>query len=155
MSKKKPSEAVICRNKKAHHDYELLERFEAGLVLVGSEVKSLRAGKASIEESYARIEDDEAWLVGADIPIYAQANRQNHQPKRKRKLLLHRRELVKLHGFVTQRGFTLVPLRLYFDHGLAKVEIALARGRKTQDRREEIRKETARREIGRELRKRR
>jgi SsrA-binding protein len=155
---KKPSDdgtKLVCRNRSARHEYEIIEKVEAGLVLVGSEVKSLRNGKASIEEAFGRIQDDELWLVGCDIPIYREANVQNHDPKRKRKLLLHRREIKKLLSRVTERGFTLVPLRLYFKRGKAKVEIAVARGRKTHDKRERLKAESARRDIRRAMNARR
>ena len=158
MTAKKPAtdgEKLICRNRRARYEYEILDRFEAGLVLVGSEVKSLRNGKASIEEAYARVQDGEIWLVGSDIPIYREANVQNHDPKRKRKLLMHKREIARLISRVTERGFTLIPLRLYFRKGRAKIEIAVARGRKTHDKRERLKAESARREIDRHLRARR
>ncbi|MBI3469712.1 MAG: SsrA-binding protein SmpB [Planctomycetes bacterium] len=151
----KNNERAICRNRRAHHEYELLERVEAGLVLLGTEVKSLRNGKASIEEAYARVQDGEVWLVGSDIPVYPQAHRQNHEPKRRRKLLLHKREIARVVGSVAERGLTLVPLKLYFRRGKAKVELAVARGRKFRDKREELKKQTARREIERAMRGRR
>lgn len=159
MAKKKTTEKseenVICRNRKAQHRYNVLDTLEAGLVLQGSEVKSLRNGKASIEEAYVRVDDGEVWLVGADIPIYAQASRQNHDPRRRRKLLLHRREIAKFAGRASQRGFTLIPLKLYFHRGRAKLLIAVAQGRKTVDRREAMKKQDARREMERATRRRR
>lgn len=149
------NENIVCRNRKARHKYNVLETLEAGLVLHGSEVKSLRNGKGSIEEAYVRVDDGEVWLVGADIPIYPQASRQNHDPKRRRKLLLHRREIAKFAGRASQRGFTLIPLKLYFHRGRAKILIAVAQGRKTVDKREAMKKQAARREMERVARRRR
>jgi SsrA-binding protein len=137
------NEQVVCRNRRARHQYAILDTIEAGIVLVGSEVKSLRAGHASIEEAYARVDDGEVWLVDCDIPELPQASRFNHKPKRPRKLLLHRREVVKFAGEAKQRGCTLVPLKLYFRRGFARVEIALARGRKLHDKREALKKADA------------
>jgi SsrA-binding protein len=142
---------LVCRNKRAFHDYEVLERLECGLVLQGTEVKSLRAGSASLEDSYAKIDDGELWLIGTDIPEYTEGNRFNHKPKRPRKLLLHRREIAKFAGKATQRGFTLVPLRLYFKNGLAKVEIAVAKGKQLHDKRQSQKKAEADREIRRAM----
>jgi SsrA-binding protein len=127
---------VICRNKRAAFDYELVERLECGIALRGTEVKSLRDGIASLEDSYAKIEGDEVWLIGAEIPEYSMGNRLNHKPKRPRKLLLHRREIAGFAAKATQKGFTLVPLRMYFKGGLAKVEIAVARGKQAHDKRQ-------------------
>ena len=142
---------VICRNRRAFHQYSIFERLECGLVLTGTEVKSLRDGKASLEEAYAKIEDGEIWLIGCDIPEYAMGNRLNHKPKRPRKLLLHRREIDKFAGKATQRGFTLVPLRMYFKHGLAKVELAVAKRRQQHDKREAKKKAEVQREIRRAM----
>jgi SsrA-binding protein len=142
---------VICRNKRAFHQYEVLERLECGIVLKGTEVKSLRDGSASLEDAYAKLEEDELWLIGADIPEYAMGNRLNHKPKRPRKLLLHRREIAKFAGKATQRGFTLVPLRLYFKQGRAKVEVAVAKGKQLHDKREAKRKADAQRDIRRAM----
>jgi len=139
----------ICRNKRAFHQYEILEKIECGIVLKGTEVKSLRDGSASLEDAYARLEGGEVWLIGSDIPEYAMGNRLNHKPKRPRKLLLHRREIEKFAGKATQKGFTLVPLRLYFKHGIAKVELAVARGKQLHDKREAKKKADAQREIRR------
>jgi SsrA-binding protein len=146
---------VICRNKRAFHEYEISERLECGLVLTGTEVKSLRDGHASLEDAYARIEDDELWLIGSDIPEYAMGNRMNHKPKRPRKLLLHRQELKKFAAKAEQRGFTLVPLRMYFKEGRAKVEVAVAAGKKMYDKREAAKKADAQRDIQRAMRDRR
>ena len=128
---------TIAENRRARFDYFLEEPFEAGLVLTGSEVKSLRNGRANIAESYASVEGDEVVLINADIPPFAQANRFNHEPRRHRKLLLHRKQLDKLIGAVTREGRTIIPTKLYWnDKGLAKLEIALAKGKKLHDKRE-------------------
>jgi SsrA-binding protein len=142
---------TVCRNRRAAHDYEILERLECGLVLVGTEVKSLREGYASLEEAYAKVEDGELWLIGSEIPEYAMGNKLNHRPKRQRKLLLHRRELARFAGKATQRGFTMVPLSLYFKNGRAKVEIAVARGKQQHDKREAKKKQEAEREMRRAM----
>ncbi|MDP6528537.1 MAG: SsrA-binding protein SmpB [Gemmatimonadota bacterium] len=138
---------TITSHKKARHDYHLIERMEAGLSLTGTEVKSLRAGKASLSEAYARIDGSEVFLVGAHIPEYKHGNRENHEPTRKRKLLLHRREIDRIIGKIREKGLTLVPLRLYWKHGRVKVEIALARGKRSYDRRDDIAATEARREM--------
>jgi SsrA-binding protein len=143
---------VVARNRRARHEFDLLEKVEAGIVLTGTEVKSLRNGKASLEEAYAGVDDGEVWLYGCDIPEYTQANRMNHKPKRPRKLLLHRREIAKLVARASDKGFTLVPLQIYFKNGMAKVEICVARGRKLFDKREALKKQDARRDIDRALR---
>jgi len=144
---------TVADNRKARFNYEIGETVEAGLVLTGSEVKSLRAGKANIAESYADIRDGEMWLVNANIPEYAQAGRFNHPPKRPRKLLLHMRQIAKLADAVNRQGMTVVPLKLYFDErGRAKVELALARGKKLHDKREAEKKRSWDRERGRLLR---
>ena len=137
----------ICRNKRAFHEYVVLERLECGLVLTGTEVKSLREGSGSLEDAYAKIENNELWLIGSDIPEYTMGNRMNHKPKRPRKLLLHRRELEKFAGKASQRGFTLVPLRMYFKQGRAKVELSVAHGKQLHDKREAQKKAEAKREI--------
>jgi SsrA-binding protein len=143
---------VVARNRRARHEFDLLEKVEAGIVLTGTEVKSLRNGKASLEESYAGVDHDEIWLYGCDIPEYTQANRMNHKPKRPRKLLLHRREIDKLVTKASDKGFTLVPLQIYFKNGIAKVEISVARGRKLYDKRDALKKQDARRDMDRALR---
>jgi SsrA-binding protein len=145
---------VVARNRRARHEFDLIEKVEAGLVLTGTEVKSLRNGKASLEESYAALDSGEVWLYGCDIPEYLQANRMNHKPKRPRKLLLHRNEIAKLAAKGTEKGFTLVPLSLYFKKGVAKVELCLAKGRKLYDKREALKKQEAKREMDRSLRRR-
>lgn len=142
---------VICRNKRAFHDYVVQDRLECGLVLTGTEVKSLRDGQASLEDAYARLEDGEVWLLGSDIPEYAMGNRLNHKPKRPRKLLLHRREIEKFAGKASQKGFTLVPIRLYFKGGRAKVELAIAQGKQLHDKRQDLKKADAQREIKRAM----
>ena len=137
----------ICRNKRAYHDYAIADSLECGIVLTGTEVKSLREGSASLEDAYAKLEDGEVWLIGSDIPEYSMGNRLNHKPKRRRKLLLHRREIAKFAQKATQRGFTLVPLRMYFKEGRAKIEIAVARGKQYHDKRQDQKKTEAQREI--------
>ncbi len=137
MAKKGDGRKAVAENRKARRDYHIEETFEAGLMLVGTEVKSLRSGKANIAESYASDENGELFLYNAHIPEYAQASRSNHSPRRPRKLLLHRREMHKLIVGIQREGMTVVPLRLYFnDRGIAKLEIALAKGKKLHDKRE-------------------
>jgi SsrA-binding protein len=153
--KKSAEENVIATNRKARFEYEILEKFEAGISLIGSEVKSLRNRDVSIAEAFARPKGDELWLLGMNIKPYAQANIFNHEPLRPRKLLLHRREIERLSGKVSERGFTVVPLALYWKHGIAKVLIALARGKREFDKRETIKKREADREIRRERNNRR
>jgi SsrA-binding protein len=148
-------EKLVASNRKARHNFDILETHEAGLVLQGTEVKSLRDGRADLKESYARIEGGEAWLVGCHISPYAQGNRANHDPLRPRKLLLHKKEITRLLGKIMEKGLTLVPLRLYFKDGRAKVELGLARGRKTLDKRHAIREREERREMDRAIRARR
>lgn len=145
---------IVARNRRARHDYDLIEKVEAGIVLTGTEVKSLRNGKANLEDAYAEVTRGEAWLNGCDIPEYLQANRMNHVPKRSRKLLLHRNEIEKLAARTNERGLTLVPTAIYFKKGMAKVEIFVAKGRKTFDKREAIKKSEAKRDIDRALRRR-
>ncbi len=140
---------LVAQNKKARHDYAIEDVYEAGLVLTGTEVKSLRAGRASLVDAYAQIRDGEAWLHNAHIPEYAEGTWTNHEPRRTRKLLLHRGEIAKLIGKTKEGGLTLVPLRLYFKDGKAKVEIALARGKKSYDKRQDLAKRDAAREIAR------
>ncbi|MCH7595148.1 MAG: SsrA-binding protein SmpB [Planctomycetes bacterium] len=153
MAKKSPHQNVICQNRKAGFRFEILEKVECGLVLVGSEVKSLRDGNASIEEAYARIERGELWLIDSHVQTYDFAHASNHEPRRPRKLLIHKRELNKLRPQVEQKGLTLVPLYLYFnDRGLAKVTIGLARGKTRGDKRQAIKKREHKREMDRALR---
>lgn len=144
---------IVADNRKARFNYEIGETFEAGVALTGSEVKSLRAGKATIAESYADARGNEIWLINSNIPEYLQAGRYNHAPKRPRKLLLHRRQINKLIGAVERQGFTVVPLKLFFNaKGRAKVEIALARGKKLHDKRDTLKKRSWDRERGRLMR---
>ena len=143
----------ITVNRRARHDFHIEETFEAGLVLTGSEVKSLRAGKAQLKDSYGRIERGEVWLFNAHISPYAAAAQFGHEPTRSRKLLLHRRQIAHLIGKVKERGLTLVPLRLYFKDGRAKVELALARGKKLYAKREATKEREVKREMDRAMRK--
>jgi SsrA-binding protein len=149
------ADKLIADNRRARHEYHLLERLEAGLVLTGTEVKSLRTGRATIDRAYADVRGGQVWLVGAHIAPYEQASLGSHDPGRDRKLLLHRKEIASLHGKVRERGFTLVPTRLYFKDGRAKVELALARGKETRDKRRDIAKRDADRQIERALKSRR
>ncbi len=142
---------LVAQNKKARHDYEILETHEAGLVLTGTEVKSLRQGRASIIDAYAVIESGEAWLMGAHIPEYTEGTWNNHAPRRQRKLLLHKEEIIRLLVKTKESGLALVPLQLYFSDGHAKVEIALARGRKSHDKRQAISERDSKREIQKAL----
>jgi SsrA-binding protein len=130
------AEKLIASNRKAYHDYFVLQKFEAGMALTGTEVKSLREGRANLKDSYVSFDHGEAYLVGAHISPYSHGNLQNHDPERKRKLLLHRREIDKLQGQVAEKGLTVVPLRLYFKAGKVKAEIAVVRGKKLYDKRE-------------------
>ncbi|MBI4771385.1 MAG: SsrA-binding protein SmpB [Chloroflexi bacterium] len=145
---------VVAQNRKARHDYEILRTFEAGLALLGSEIKSIRAGHANIRQAYVRVEGGEAWLVGANIAVYDPASRQNHDPERPRKLLLHSKEIIQLQEQVREKGLTIVPLQLYLARGRAKLEIAVARGKKQYDKRQAIAKRDAQRSIERALRRR-
>ena len=149
MSPKDPAEKVAASNRRASHDYEILERIEAGIRLTGSEVKSLRGGRASLAEAYARIRDGEAWLEGMHIPPYEQGQTKGYDPIRPRKLLLHRREIDRLLGTTKEQGLALVPLRVYFTHGLAKVELGLGKGRREHEKRQAIAKRESQREMER------
>ncbi len=142
---------VVASNRKAFHDYEIGDTFEAGLVLAGSEIKSIRAGQVSLQDGFVQFEDGEAWLINVHIAQYDPASRLNHEPRRKRKLLLHRREIQRLMGKVQEKGFTLVPTRLYLKGGRAKIEIALARGKRLYDKRQAIAKRDSDRQIARAL----
>jgi len=156
MAKKKqtPGEKIVCVNRQARHNYFIDETYEAGLVLVGSEVKSLRDGKANLVDSYAQIRHGEAFLINTHISPYAGANQFNHEPTRTRKLLLHAREIERLTGKTKERGLTLIPLKLYFKDGRAKVELGLARGKKLYDKRDTLRRKVAQREVERSLKSR-
>lgn len=154
MGKKEPSDIkVIAKNRKAFHDFHIEEKIEAGLVLTGSEVKSLRDGGASLSDSYAMIKGGEAWLINSHIAQYSPASYANHEPKRARKLLLHSREILKLEGTLRQKGYTMIPLQLYFKKGRAKVEIGLATGKRKYDKRVAIRERETKRELSRAMRK--
>jgi SsrA-binding protein len=154
-TKRKAAPGDVATNRQARYRYNLLDRFEAGLVLTGSEVKSLRAGKAQIKDGYVTVRDGEAWLHNVHVPPYEPASRENHDPERSRKLLLHGYELERLAARSRERGLTIVPTRLYFRDGRAKVEIALAQGKDVGDRRQAIRERDERREMQRALARRR
>jgi len=145
-------EQTVALNRRARHDFTIDETFEAGIVLTGTEIKSLRAGKANLSSSYARMERGEAWLIGADIAPFEGGNRYNHEPKRTRKLLLHRRQIDELMGRAKAKGQTIVPLRLYInERGIAKIELGLARGKQLHDHRRDIADRDAKRDVAREL----
>ena len=152
---RKTGEKVIVDNRRARHEYHLLDRVEAGLALTGSEVKSLRQGHATMQRAFADARDGELWLVGVHIPAYEQASVAPHDPERARKLLLHRRQIDQLSAQVAERGLTLVPTRLYFKNGRVKVEIAVARGKELRDKRRDLAKRDAERQIERALKARR
>jgi SsrA-binding protein len=152
--KRKPASGDVATNRRARHKFELLDKVECGIELLGTEVKSLREGKAQLVDAYAVIERGEVWLRNAYIPPYAPANRDNHDPERPRKLLLHRYEIERLLGRSQRRGLTLIPTRIYFKGSLAKVELALARGKEQRDRRRDIRDRDQQREMEREHRRR-
>ena len=151
QKKRKAAPGDVATNRQAGHKYEFLERVEAGLVLTGTEVKSLREGKAQLKDGYAALTDGEVWLHNVHIPPYGPAARDNHEPERSRKLLLHRKEIERLTGKVAERGLTLVPTRLYFSNGRAKVEIALARGKDYKDKRETIKQRDMKRDMERAI----
>jgi SsrA-binding protein len=145
---------VIATNRKARYQYHFHDTYEAGLVLKGSEIKSIRAGQVSLQEGFVAFEGSEAWLVNVHVAPYNPASRENHEPRRKRKLLLHRREIERLRGRVQEKGFTIVPTRLYLKDGRAKVEIALVRGKKLHDKRQAIVKRDSKRQVERALKER-
>jgi SsrA-binding protein len=145
---------VVATNRKARHEYFILDTFEAGIALMGSEIKSIRSGKISLAEAYVNLDDGEAWLVNAHVAPYDQASHFNHDPIRRRKLLLHRSEIERLWNQVRQKGVTIIPLRIYLKEGRAKVEIAVAKGKKLYDKRTDIAKRDAEREIERQFRRR-
>ena len=147
----RPAGRPITDNRKARHRFEVLDTLECGIELKGSEVKTLRSGKCSLEEAFARLQNDELWLVNCDIPEYPQASLLNHEPRRERKLLLHKRERDKLIAKATQSGMTVVPLAIYFSGSYVKVEIAIAKGRKLHDKREQMKKTEAQKEIRKAL----
>jgi len=142
-----PAERVVCENRRARHDYEIIDTLECGIALVGSEVKSLRGGRMSLDEAYGRINGREVWLLGCDIPEYEKANQLNHVPKRPRKLLMHRREIGKFADRALEKGFTLVPLKMYFKNGRVKLLMGIGRGRQGHDKRQKLKADTARRDI--------
>lgn len=146
-AKPKADKQIVCRNRKARHEYELLDQLECGVVLAGSEVKSIRNGKISINEGFVRVRDGELWLVDCDIAEYPQATIQNHEPKRPRKLLLHKKEFRKFAEQADQKGLTMIPLSVYFLNGRVKVEIAVARGRKLYDKREKLKQQRDRQDL--------
>ena len=148
-------ENIICTNRKAYHDYSIQETFEAGISLLGTEVKSLREGRANLKDSYALIKDNEVFLLNCHISPYSHGNIQNHDPLRTRKLLMHRKEINKLWGNLSQKGLTLIPLKIYFKKGKAKVELGLAKGKRKYEKREALKEKEARREIQRHLRRKR
>ncbi len=150
-----PVIVTVCRNRRATHDYEISDRLECGVVLVGTEVKSLREGHANLENSYAKLAGGELFLVGAEIPEYLFGNRLNHAPKRERKLLARRSEIGKVAGKAEQKGFTLVPLSIYFKNGRAKVEVGVAKGKQTHDKRHALKDAEAKRDMARGLAERR
>jgi len=147
------SKHIVARNRKAERDFMLEERFEAGISLLGSEIKAVRAGQVSLSEAHVRIESGEAWLFNAHIAAYEPASQRNHELRRPRKLLLHRRELDQIGVKVKQRGYTLIPVQMYLTHGLAKIEIALAKGKRQYDKRRQIAEREAKREMQRALRR--
>jgi SsrA-binding protein len=153
--RREEGEKTVASNRKARHDYELLERVECGIQLTGTEVKSLREGRASLVDCYGRFRDGEIWLEGMHIPVYEQGDKRSHLPVRPRKLLLHRHEIDRLAATAAEKGLSLVPLRVYFTHGIAKVEVALARGKRRHEKRQSIAKREAQREAERELGRRR
>jgi len=148
---KSPNIKVVCQNKKARYDYEIIEVIEAGMVLLGTEVKSLRQGRANLKDSYARIKDGELFLMQCHISPYTHAYYDNHEPDRVRKLLVHKREIKRLQGKTQEKGLTLVPLRIYFKDGKAKVELALGRGKRSYDKRETLKRKTEERELERAI----
>lgn len=148
-----PNQKTIATNRKARHEYEVLEKLECGVVLVGSEVKSLRDGRMSLDEAYARMDKGEVWLVGCNIEEYRNAVHEQHDPKRRRKLLLHRREIIKFAARAYEKNLTLVPLKMYFKEGRAKVLLGLCRGKKLYDKRETLKQKTAQRDMDRAMRR--
>lgn len=146
-----PKSHTICTNRKARYEYEILDQAECGVVLMGSEVKSLRAGKVVLDEAFGKMQGGELWLVNCEIATYPQASILNHEPRRERKLLMRRRELTKFAEQAGHKGFTLIPLSMYFTRGIVKVKLAIGRGKKQHDKRDQLKKDTARREIAREM----
>lgn len=151
MGKANEAIKIATENRKARHDYHIHEAFETGMVLTGTEVKSLRAGKANLKDSYASIKEGEVYLYNMHISPYEEGNQFNHEPLRPRKLLMHKSEIVKLFSQTREKGFTLVPLKIYFKHGMAKLELGLASGKKNYDKRQDLAKRDAKREVDRAL----
>ena len=150
-----PNDKVITQNRKARHKYAVLDTLECGIILVGSEVKSLRNGRVSLDEAYARVKNDEVWLIGCDIAEYVEASRFNHNPRRPRKLLMHRREVKRFAHRAFEKGLTLVPLEMHFKRGLAKVVLGICRGKQQHDKREAMKKAQAKRDMQRQMLRRR
>lgn len=146
MTEKKNEQKIITTNRDAYHNYHILETFEAGIKLVGTEVKSIREGRVNLKDAYAMVRDGQAWLLNAHISHYSHGNRQNHDPTRERRLLLHKREIIRLQSKVLEKGLTLIPTRLYFKGNLIKCELAIARGKKLYDKRETEARKTQERE---------
>ncbi|NOY64908.1 MAG: SsrA-binding protein SmpB [Nitrospirae bacterium] len=144
---------IVCQNRKAYHDYDIIETYEAGIVLTGTEVKSLREGRANLKDSYVIIKEGEAWLLNCHISPYSHGNIMNHDPVRTRKLLFHKKEIQRLMGQIAQKGYTLIPLKIYFKGPWAKVEVALARGKRKYEKRDRIREREAQREIDRAMKR--
>ncbi|HRX03111.1 MAG: SsrA-binding protein SmpB [Anaerolineae bacterium] len=149
--KEKSDVKVVASNRKARHDYIIEETFEAGIVLTGTEIKSIRAGRVNLQDSFAMIRGGEVWLIGAHVSPYSHGNRENHEPRRERKLLMHRREILRLHGKIQEKGWTLIPLQIHLRNGRAKVQLGLARGKKLYDKRDSIAKHDHDREMRRAL----
>ncbi len=152
MPAKNQSIKIVAENRRARHDYHIHETFETGIVLTGTEIKSLRGGRANLTDSYAKIENKELFLISAHISPYDQGNRFNHEPRRNRKLLMHKAEIVRLLSKTREKGFTLIPLKIYLSHGLAKVELALASGKDLYDKRQAAAEHDAKREVDRVMR---
>lgn len=148
-----PNSRVVCRNRRASHEYELLQQIQCGVILLGSEVKSVRANKVSIEEAYVRVKDGKVWLINSDIAVYPQATYMNHDPRRARQLLMHRREVHKFAEAAADRGLTIIPLDVHFQRGLVKLTISVARGRKLHDKRDKLKAKTDRKEIQQAMRR--
>jgi SsrA-binding protein len=151
--KRDENERLVAQNRKARHEYEVLDTVECGMVLVGSEVKTLRNGRVTLDEAYGRVTNGEVWLINCDIPEYTEANRFNHDPRRPRKLLMHRREVDKFANRAFEKGLTLVPLKLYFKRGKAKLLLGVCKGRQLHDKREKLKKETMGRDMQRAMRR--
>jgi SsrA-binding protein len=152
VAKKEKAIKIVCQNKQARRNFFIDDTYEAGMVLVGTEVKALREGRANLTDSYAAVKDDEVYLHDMHISPYSHGNRYNHEPRRKRKLLLHRREIRRIYGKTRERGFTLIPLKVYFKNGKAKVEIGIGKGKKLYDKREDLKRRDDKRDMERALR---